>query len=339
MMLPSLSRRVEAFWYGSSPLAVLLQPLSWLFQAAVWLRRLAYRVGLRQQVRLPVPVVIVGNLSVGGTGKTPIVIWLADWLRRAGYRPGIVSRGYGGRRQENGVLVTAASDPVEVGDEPIVIARRTGCPVCVARDRSRAAQMLIDHGVDIVLADDGLQHYRLCRDFEIVVIDGERGLGNGHLLPAGPLRESAARLGEVDLVLINGRGNDAIAGQRFGLVTDGATSLDGRRCRPLAEFAGQHVWAVAGIGNPARFLKMLENAGMTADLVPVPDHGRISLADLQLAERRPVLMTEKDAIKYSGSTDQDVWYVPVRVEMGSKGVESALISQILTGCGLANLDG
>jgi len=153
-MLPSLSRRVEAFWYGSSPLAVLLQPLSWLFQAAVWLRRLAYRVGLRQQVRLPVPVVIIGNLSVGGTGKTPIVIWLADWLRRAGYRPGIVSRGYGGRRQENGVLVTAASDPEEVGDEPIVIARRTGCPVCVARDRSRAAQMLIDQGVDIVLADE-----------------------------------------------------------------------------------------------------------------------------------------------------------------------------------------
>jgi tetraacyldisaccharide 4'-kinase len=339
MMLPSLSRRVEAFWYGSSPFAVLLQPLSWLFQAAVCLRRLAYRAGLRRQVRLPVPVIIVGNLTVGGTGKTPVAIWLADCLTGAGYRPGIVSRGYGGRRQENGVVVTAASDPIEVGDEPIVIARRTGCLVCVARDRSRAAKILIDQGADIILADDGLQHYGLGRDFEIVVIDGERGLGNGRLLPAGPLRESAARLAEVDLVLINGQGNDDIAGYRFNLVPDGAASLDGRQRRPLTEFAGQQVWAVAGIGNPARFLQMLENAGINADLVSVPDHGRISLADLQSAERRLVLMTEKDAIKYPGSTDQDVWYVPVRVEMVSKDVESALIAQILTGCGLANTGG
>ena len=337
-MLPSLSRRVEAFWYGSSPFAVLLQPLSWLFQAAAWLRKFAYRVGLLRQVRLPVPVIIVGNLTVGGTGKTPVVIWLADRLRAAGYRPGVVSRGYGGRPHENGILVTESSDPVEVGDEPIVIARRTGCPVCVALDRPRAAQILVDHGADIILADDGLQHYGLGRDCEIVVIDGERGLGNGRLLPAGPLRESAARLAEVDLVLINGQGNKDIAGHRFNLVSDNAASLDGRQSRPLAKFAGQQAWAVAGIGNPARFLQMLENAGINADLVPVPDHGRISLADLQSAERRLVLMTEKDAIKYPGSTDQDVWYVPVRVEMVSKDVESVLIAQILTGCRLANTD-
>ena len=337
-MLPSLSRRVEAFWYGNSPYIVLLQPLAWLFQAAVWLRILAYRIGLRKQVRLPVPVVIVGNLTVGGTGKTPVVIWLADCLTRAGYRPGIVSRGYGGRRREAAVRVTAASDPDEVGDEPVVIARRTACPVWVARDRARAAQILVKQGVDIILADDGLQHYGLCRDVEIVVIDGERGLGNGRMLPAGPLRESAARLREVDLVLINGQGNDDIAGHRFRLVADGAVNLDGRR-RPLSEFSGQQVWAVAGIGNPAGFMQTLEAAGIRPQAVPVPDHGRVSVADLQVGDRRPVLMTEKDAIKYVGLNNQDVWYVPVHVEIASKDVESAMTAQVISGCGLANTDG
>ena len=337
-MLPSLSRWVEAFWYRHSLYAVLLQPLAWLFQAAVWLRILAFRIGLRKQVRLPVPVVIVGNLTVGGTGKTPVVIWLADCLTRAGYRPGIVSRGYGGHRRGDAVAVTATSDPDEVGDEPIVIARRTACPVWVARNRARAAQILVEQGADIILADDGLQHYGLWRDFEIVVIDGARGLGNGRMLPAGPLREPAARLREVDLVLINGQGNDAIAGHRFRLVADGALNLDGRH-RPLSEFSGRQVWAVAGIGNPAGFLQTLEAAGIVSQVLPVPDHGRVSLAELQASDRRPVLMTEKDAVKYVGLCDQDVWYVPVHVEIASKDVESMLTAQVISGCGLANTDG
>ena len=158
------------------------------------------------------------------------------------------------------------------------------------------------------------------------------------MLPAGPLREPAARLREVDLVLINGQGNDAIAGHRFRLVADGALNLDGRH-RPLSEFSGRQVWAVAGIGNPAGFLQTLEAAGIVSQVLPVPDHGRVSLAELQASDRRPVLMTEKDAVKYVGLCDQDVWYVPVHVEIASKDVESMLTAQVIRGCGLANTDG
>jgi tetraacyldisaccharide 4'-kinase len=332
-MASRLARRAEAFWYGKSSVAALLQPLAWLFRMLVAVRRWAYRSGILPQHRLPVPVVVVGNLTVGGTGKTPVVAWLAKQLHAAGYAPGIVSRGYGGRYSVACMCVRDDSDPAEVGDEPVLLARRTGCKVVVGRDRVAAARMLVTLGADVILSDDGLQHYRLGRDVEIAVVDGDRGFGNGQFLPAGPLREPIDRLAEVDLLLINGPGQMAgINGQRFHLVNQGAISLDGQRHRSLESFSGDRVWAVAGIGNPKRFITQLRDAGMVVEPVEVPDHGRVSIQGLLDNVPMSVLMTEKDAIKYSDMRSDDVWYVPVQLEFEAD-VGTDLVQQIVAGFG------
>jgi tetraacyldisaccharide 4'-kinase len=307
-----LQRAVERLWYGGSPAALLLQPLAWAFGAAVALRRGLYSAGVLRVRRSTVPVIVVGNVTVGGTGKTPLVAWLAARLRAAGHRPAIVSRGYGVAGGDAPVAVTAASDAAAVGDEPVLLARRSGCPVVVDRDRPRAVARAAADGADVVIADDGLQHYALARDLEIAVVDGERGLGNGRLLPAGPLREPASRLDGVTLVLRNG---GPAAASRFVLrATEAVRLADGAR-RPLSAFAGARAWAVAGIGNPGRFAAELARHGVEPVLVAVPDHGRVDLAALERGSARAVLMTEKDAVKYPDCRDPSAWYVPVEVEM------------------------
>ena len=265
------------------------------------------------------PVIVVGNITAGGTGKTPVTIWLARELRARGFSPGIVSRGYGGSRSSSSMRVDSASDPGVVGDEPVLLAMRTGCPVVVDADRARGTQMLIDDGADVIVADDGLQHYRLARTYEICVIDGARGLGNRRLLPAGPLRETIDRLTEVDQVLVNGRigsdsGNLTAVEQNaleFTLEASEARRLNGSVARPIDKFAGTTVHAVAAIGNPARFFDQLRAHGMQVIEHAYRDHARLGKDDLRFGDDFDVLMTEKDAVKFGRSVSDKYWSVPV----------------------------
>lgn len=286
-------------WYRLSPVSILLFPVSLVFGVLVLLRRFLYGLGLLRTIRLPVPVVVIGNLTVGGTGKTPLVIWIAGALRAAGRKPGIVLRGYGSRGLDAVAPVMPGSDPHQHGDEAVLLAGRAQCPVWSGRDRVAAAQALlaVHPECDVILCDDGLQHYRLGRDFEIAVED-ERGHGNGLLLPAGPLREPAGR--RVDATVVNGDGRRAHPDRVFHmrLVPDGLIRLDGSgdAVDPGA-IAGKRLHAVAGIGNPQRFFDTLRSLGLEATSHAFPDHHAFVAGDLDFEGCDAVLMTEKDGVK------------------------------------------
>ncbi len=310
-----IERRVEKLWYGSSALTILLVPFSWFYRLAVALRRAGYRFGWFRRVTCDVPVIVVGNVTIGGSGKTPLVIWLVRYLIEAGLRPGIVSRGYGGSGHSGPVVVVADSRAEEVGDEPLLLARRTGVPVCIGSDRVAAVQHLLRvSDVSIVVADDGLQHYRLNRDLECIVIDGQRGFGNGRMLPAGPLREPTHRMAEADLIFCNGETAGTV-GHVFTLAPGKARALLGTEQRDLNDFRGDRVWAVAGIGNPDRFYALLAKFGIDIDPVAVADHGYVDLERLIAERKQPILMTEKDGVKYPGTSVAGAWCVPVEVDM------------------------
>jgi len=282
-------------WYRLSPVSILLYPVSLAFRFLVFLRRLLYRVGVLPQHRLRVPVIVVGNLTVGGTGKTPLILSLAEFLRQRGLRPGIVSRGYGSARSEPRP-VRAEDDAGDAGDEPLLLATRSGCPVWVGASRVAAARALLTaHGdCNVILCDDGLQHYGLRRDFEIAVED-ERGHGNELLLPAGPLREPAGR--RVDATVVNGP--EARPGSyRMRLRPSGFFRVGGDAA-PVSrsELSGKRLHAVAGIGNPDRFFAQLSGMGLAFVVHPFPDHHRFEPADLDFPDCDLVLMTEKDAVK------------------------------------------
>lgn len=311
---------VEA-WYGKRRSPWWTWPLAGAYGALAALRRGLYRIGVLRSVRLPAPVIVIGNLTAGGTGKTPLTIALAEALRARGFRPGVVSRGHGGERRA-AILLDEAPDPAEVGDEPCLI-RASGVPVAVGRDRPAAAQLLVGCGCDVVIADDGLQHYRLARDLEICVIDGVRRFGNGRLLPAGPLREPLRRLLRVDLRVCNG---GAPQGDEYPMRLAGgaAVTLDGTHARPLPDFAGRRVHAVAAIGNPARFFDSLRDAGVEVVEHAFPDHHAFSAGELAFGDDAPVLMTDKDAVKCRGFSRADWWRVPVRAELPEAFIDAVL---------------
>lgn len=311
----SIDRWLQARWYGDSVPGWLLTGLEQGFRQAVQLRRTAYRTGRKPITRLPVPVIVVGNLTVGGTGKTPLVIWLAGLLKSHGYRPGIVSRGYGGRSLPRPVAVDADTKVEVAGDEPILLAHRSHCPVYVFPRRAEAAQALLaDTDCNLVIADDGLQHYALGRDIEIAMVDGLRGFGNRHCLPAGPLREPPGRLDEVDLIVHAGRG--PAGGMVMTLEGDSAENLlDPARRLPLAEFAGRPVHALAGIGHPERFFEHLRRQGLTVQGWAFPDHHPFRRADLAFAGAEPLLMTEKDAVKCQQFAAPNHWQVRVEARL------------------------
>ena len=297
-------------WESYHPVALLLWPLSLVFGLAAALRRFAYRSGLLRVHRVGMPVVVIGNITVGGAGKTPLLIWAARHLQRLGYRPGVVSRGYGGMARSWPQQVRPDSDTEVVGDEAVLIARWTGCPVAVGPDRPMAARALLKHHhCNVLLSDDGLQHYALGRDLEIAVIDGVRRLGNGMLLPAGPLREGAWRLRKVDMVVVNGQGMPGEFSSR--LRSREAVNLATGERRPLRAFRAMPVHAVAGIGNPARFFDMLEHLGLTVVSHPFPDHHVFVPGDLVFGNGAAILMTEKDAVKCERFAEPNFWSVPV----------------------------
>lgn len=328
-------------WQARGCVPVLLLPLATVFGLIAAVRRFAYRCGLLRSVRLPVPVVIVGNITVGGVGKTPLTMHLVEAMRRMGRHPGVISRGYGG--QAEGVsAVGLNSTAAAVGDEPLLIARRTGAPVVVGRDRVAAARALLamHPQVDVLLSDDGLQHYRLARDIEIAVLDG-RGVMNGWLLPAGPLREPVRRLGSVDAVVVNSAGSDGAA------VSPASTSGPGnyrmhlfagtvyRLGRPTStvsveECARSHVHALAGIGNPQRFFDQLTALGIAHDPLPFPDHHAYVAGDLP-RDGRPILTTEKDAVKLTGIASDcasEIWVLPVECRIEPDNLAARLMEKI-----------
>jgi len=306
-----LEKQANRLWYGRQPLARLLSPLALAYCGAVTLRRLCYRRGWLPVHDAGVPVVVVGNITTGGTGKTPLVIWLAGLLRRAGYRVGIVTRGYGGRARARPRIVHADSDPLQVGDEAVLLASRTGCPVMSGVDRVAAVQHLrAGNGCSLVISDDGLQHYRLGRTVEIAVTDGDRGLGNGLCLPAGPLREPASRLHSVDFHVINGSADGS--GWRMRMQLNGVRPLAGGGATlSLDSFRQSQVHAVAGIGHPQRFFDMLRAAGLQVIEHAFPDHHVFSAAELDFGDGLPVLMTDKDAVKCRRFDTENLWSVSV----------------------------
>jgi tetraacyldisaccharide 4'-kinase len=313
-------------WYRPQPV-IWLRPLEALFRLVTAMRRLAYRLGLLKSESVGVPVLVVGNITVGGTGKTPLVLHLSECLQHRGIRVGIVSRGYGG--SETVQQVTAESSAAEVGDEPLLLARRSGVSVWVGKDRVAAARELAAQGVQIIISDDGLQHYRLSRDAEIVVVDGQRGLGNGACIPAGPLRESSARLREVDMVVANGDHEGRHPGALvMELRPDGVLPVNGQgQKRSLDSFAGQMVHGLAGIGNPERFFDLLRRHKIKVLPRPLPDHSRILPSDLGFNDENDILMTEKDAVKCRKFAGSNAWYVPVTAQFDTS--DQARLSRLL----------
>ncbi|TYB15433.1 tetraacyldisaccharide 4'-kinase [Aggregatibacter actinomycetemcomitans] len=320
------------FWYSRSWITWLLCPFSLLFWLITAIRRALFRFNLLKSYRAPVPVVVVGNLSVGGNGKTPAVIWLVQELSKRGLKVGVISRGYGSQAKHYPLLVTPPSDPVEAGDEPVLIATRTQAPVCISPNRQQAVEYLLEHAqCDVIISDDGLQHYKLQRDIEVVIMDAQRGLGNGFLLPAGPLRELPSRLKSVDFVVTNGAENqysDAV----MTLQPQYAVNLVNKAQYPLKEFS--QATAIAGIGNPTRFFAMLQQQGIIlSDIKAFQDHQRFS-ADLfnQFDKNQPLLMTEKDAVKCLAFAQENWWYVPVTAEIHGEKARQ-LIQKIVQKCG------
>lgn len=327
MGFPGIAQCLPRLWYRRR-LAVALLPLiipSWLFRLLIRLRKGLYRYGMLRSIRLPVPVIVVGNLTVGGSGKTPLVLWLVERLGEQGWRPGVVSRGYGAAAV--GVHAVAVdSDPTVAGDEPLLLARRSGVPVFTGRDRVAAGQALLaaHPECDVIISDDGLQHYRLQRAVEITVFDG-RGAGNARLMPAGPLREPLQRLSTVTAVVWNAARESEVqrlaaafalpqftmrlVGQRF------VALADARRCCAPDDLRGKRLYALAGIGDPSRFFAQLEALGLEFEAHPFPDHHLYSAGDLAFAHDGVLLMTEKDAVKCQALIMTEAWLLPVATQI------------------------
>ncbi len=317
-----MSRFIESLWYRISPWHILLWPLSLLYGTVTMIRRASYTAGIFKIQKLPVPVIVVGNITAGGSGKTPLVIWLAEFLRNNGYQPGVISRGYG-REGDETREVSAQSQATDVGDEPLLIFRRAICPVVVGRNRVEAAQTLLEKNpqVNVIISDDGLQHYKLTRAMEICVVDGARGFGNGMLIPAGPLRETTARLHLVDAIIVNGgEKNNVIKSNSYksSMHLAGAQFLHLKNTQPPAtaeNFTGKNIHALAGIGNPARFFAHLKSLGLQFTEHTFSDHYGFSAKDIAFENAEVILMTEKDAVKCGSFATEQCWSLAVSAQL------------------------
>lgn len=320
-----IARWLEDQWYQEMYISPWFTPLSMFYVDAVRLRRWLYHSGILKKHHFPLPVIVVGNLTVGGTGKTPLVVWLVEWLRQQGYHPGVISRGYAGKSTTAPQWVSVDSDASQVGDEAVLLARRCACPLVVHPDRPAAVrQLLSQHRCDVIISDDGLQHYALARDIEIVVIDGQRRFGNGYCLPSGPLREPPERLKQVDFVVVNG--GDELRENEIPMYCRGhqLINLLSGEGKALNDFAGQHCRALAGIGNPQRFFSDLARAGLHCETLAFPDHHAFTADDLRFADDKPLLMTEKDAVKCARFAQAHHWYLPIAAELPESFSQSLL---------------
>lgn len=325
--LPMNEQKIRERWYGGSPVSWGAKVAARFFGLISGVRRWCYQVGLCKIHQLKAPVIVVGNITAGGGGKTPMVMWLVEYLKSMGYRPGIISRGYGGKRKVEPMFVTANADPAASGDEPLLMAKKTQCPVVVGKDRVKAGQSLLKgHNVNVIVADDGMQHYALGRQAEIVMIDARWRTGNNLLMPAGPLREPLERLNEVDLVVFKGYMHGQ---QHYQLAIDEIQRLNhSRETKPIADFRSQKVVAMAGIANPDSFFSMLAAAGLAIVKHPLPDHHQITAADFEPHQDSVVLITEKDAVKCAQLDLPNVWVVKLKITMPEETTQA--LSQLVT---------
>ena len=306
-------KRLDYYWNSINLISLSLLPLSGVFCLLGLLRAKLYHAGLLKSYRAPVPVVIIGNITAGGTGKTPMIIKLVEQLQKQGKKPAVISRGYGGQSTSWPQRVTATSTAEQVGDEPVLIFQRTACPVVVGPNRRQDIERLLaDEACDVVLSDDGLQHYALQRDIEIAVVDASRKFGNGFCIPSGPLRERVTRLQQVDMVLLNG-GDETQ--DSFKLLATSCVPVSNKTDEnlDLSSFAGKTVHAVAGIGHPERFFTMLKQQNINVLQHVFPDHYAYKESELKFSDDLAVLMTEKDAVKCRGFSLNNHWSVPVDI--------------------------
>ena len=337
----SAAAALERLWYGTRLRAWPLLPLAALYAAVIALRRALYSIGLLRIRRVGAPVIVVGNLTVGGTGKTPVAAWLAREIGLRGHRVGVVLRGYGGDWSGPPRVVEAGDDPAVVGDEALLHARRAPHVVVIGADRAGAAAIAIGRGADVVVCDDGLQHLALARDFEIVVVDADRGFGNGWMLPAGPLREPSSRIERVDAMVATHRGGPGAHAPRprgpwtveARLVPGAAVNIASGERRDLVSFRGGRVHALAAIGNPAQFFEALAARGLEFDAHALPDHSALDPQALPWPAGATVLMTEKDAVKCAGYAQSGWWYVELEVELEREAARD-LVSMVLERTGL-----
>ncbi len=311
-MKQKLTRWLQDEWYKEMYISAFFMPISMIYADFIRFRSFLYKIGILKKNNIAVPVIVIGNITVGGTGKTPLVLWLARFLREEGFKPGIISRGYGGNAENWPQWLDQHSKADQVGDEAILMKQRADCPVVVGPKRVKSAQLLLDKSdCNIILSDDGLQHYALERDIEIAVIDGVRRFGNGYMLPCGPLREPIERLQKVDLIIVNGVAEED---NEFSMTVEGniAINLVSKEEKLLTEFKQQNCHALAGIGNPKRFFDLLEQEALAVECHAFPDHHQFSAEDIIFEDDNPILMTEKDAVKCMDFATDKHWYVPIK---------------------------
>lgn len=315
-------------YYKKSILPWLLLPLSWIYGLVIKIRRYLYQKQIIKSYRMSVPVIVVGNITLGGTGKTPLTIALVELLKAQGFKPGVISRGYGSKMQNFPYQVSVDSSAIEAGDEPLLIHLRTAVPVIIDPNRPRAAEFLLkQHSCDVIISDDGLQHYALQRDIEIAVVDAERQFGNEFLFPAGPLRESQSRLADVDFVVSNGVSENN-SFHVMTLLPGKIHCVKTQKClEELSFFADKNLIAMAGIGNPERFFQTLTELGLRFVKHPMPDHYIYSVKDFEAADDIYYLMTEKDAVKCQSFAKETWFYLPVTTELSSE-FKTAFVSKV-----------
>ncbi len=324
MMKKLIAKLLNEVWYKDHFVGTWLMPFSFIFTDVVKFRRWMYKKGYKPVEKLPVPVIIVGNITLGGTGKTPLVIYLVQQLKERGFNAGVISRGYGGQSESWPLRVTAESDALLVGDEPVLIAQQAGCPVAVGPVRADSARLILEHeACDVIISDDGLQHYALHRDIEIAVIDGERRFGNNFCLPSGPLREPQERIQEVDFVICNGGEAEE---KEILMQLEGAYAINiqTQERKPLAEFKDLSCHAMAGIGNPQRFFDSLKQYGLDFQATSFPDHYVYTKKDICYKGVQAVLMTEKDAVKCLALASEDHWFVPVQAKIDNQFIDNLI---------------
>lgn len=322
---------INSLWSGKNKLYWLLIPFSWIYGLVVLFRKWAYKVGLFPSYELPVPIIVIGNLSVGGNGKTPLVIYLAEQLEKNGFKVGIISRGYGGKNEHYPFIVNAENTALEAGDEPILIFNRTKCPIAISPNRVEAASLLCSNHpeINVILSDDGLQHYRLKRNIEIIVIDTNKGFGNGHYLPAGPLREKPNRLKSVPFIVLNGQNEHfSLMQQSFQMTLLPKNAINLKTQQSIDVSKLDNLVACAGIGNPDRFFNTLKNLGLNlTKTYAFSDHHAFKLNELidLTTHQQNLIMTEKDSVKCISFAQNNWWYLPIEAQLPSHFFEKILI--------------
>ena len=328
-----LETLIEKVWYSNNIFSLLLSPLSLIYISIIYLRYTLYQLGLISITKINVPTIVIGNIVAGGTGKTPLVIWLAKHFKDKGFLPGIVSRGYGGTYLSNIELVKPTSNPLLVGDEPVIIARNTNCPVVVAKKRAKGAKELVEkYNCNIILCDDGMQHYSLARDIEIAVIDGQRRFGNNYCFPAGPLREPKSRIFKADLIV--SKYNARTCEHKMDYTYHQLVSLNElSKTIPISDLHGMTVHAIAGINNPDHFFSYLRSHKLELIIHKFPDHYSYTEDDVKFDDNFPVVMTEKDAVKCLNYSSDKHWYIPISAELSKSFVcdLDKLMGEIING--------